>query len=261
MNRTLLIAATALSALTLSACAGGGPRRGPPTKVIDRVLVSAPGKAQPSTIVATEVAYARDALEQGQFIAAETYAAPSALVHGRNGPVPFTRIITALKQSGVQTQWKTGTVVMSCDGALAVSQGRFSDKEGKVGNYVTVWERGREGAYQWVYDVAGYDDPQPPPRKQFEDGDIVVTAIDSIKGLVATCPNGAAIPPPPPERIAVSEDASAPPRALSQTSRDGTMRWRWEHRSDGTKYVKAEYFFEGDWQVGVEESLASPRER
>ncbi|MEO1488001.1 MAG: hypothetical protein AAFR88_01010 [Pseudomonadota bacterium] len=260
MIRASLVITVVLTALTLNACAGG-QRRGPPRKVIDQVLSVAPGKAQPSAIVALEVAYARDAREQGLFVAGQNYAASNALIHLEGEPQAFAAMLDALKASDRQRQWKTRTVVMSCDGALAVSQGRFADETGKVGNYVTTWERQPNGEYKWVYDATGYDIPQPPPRKEFEDGDIVVTAIDSIRGFVATCPNGATIPTPPPVRIAVGEEGDAAPKAASQSARDGTMRWRWEDRPDGTRYVRAEYFYEGGWEVGIEESLASLPER
>lgn len=250
---TVLIAAA--FAFTLSACAGGGQRRGPPPEVINRVLATAPGAAQPSAIVATEVAYLRDAKEQGQFTAGGQYAAPGALLHSRDGPVVFATVASALDESDGVEEWGPRTVVMSCDGALALSVGRFRDQEGLVGNYVTTWARQPDNSYKWTYDVAGLDDPQPPPRRQFEDGDIVVTAIDSILGLVASCPSrGEELPPPP--AIPLGEDG----KGDAQLSRDGTLRWRWEHRDGGVKYVTADYFYEGEWVTAFEESLASPPE-
>ena len=156
------IAATTFS-LLLTAC--GSPRpQGPPTQVINRILASAPGKAQPSDIVAVEIAYGQDAKALGQFTAGENYAALGALLHTRNGPVDFAQIAPALKDSGVATTWEPRVVVMSCDGALALSQGRFEDQDGIIGNYVTVWARQDDGEYKWTYDVAGPDVPQPPPR-------------------------------------------------------------------------------------------------
>jgi len=248
---TLLL--TGALAATLTACAG--PRPGPSAKVIERVLSKAPGKAQPSTIVATEVAFARDAREQGQFAAAQQYAASGAMRHGRNGPVVFAAITNSPDDPETLNEWGPRTVVMSCDGALALSVGRFRDQEGLVGNYVTTWVRQPDNSYKWIYDVAGRDDPQPPPRRQFEDGDIVVTAIDSILGLVATCPRtGEVVPPPPALSLASDNPGDA------RLSRDGTLRWRWEHRPDGTKHVAAEYYYEGEWVSAFEESLASPPE-
>ncbi len=245
-----------LAALTLAGCAGGQQRPGPPARVIERVLATAPGEAQPSTIVAREVAYARDARDRGQSVAAQAYAAPGALKRMGGGMRPLAQAAAELGGSALETQWRTRSVVMSCDGAIAIAQGRFADRQGMVGNYITVWERQGDGEYEWTFEATGYDDPQPPQRPQFEDGDIVVTAIDSIKGLVATCPpRGVAAPPPPP--IAIGEDEGGDARL----SRDGTLRWRWEAQPGGATFIKAEYFYEGGWEVGIEETLASLPER
>ena len=252
--RASSVALLALTSLALTACASG-QRRGPPPKVINRVLATAPGAAQPSAIVKVELAYANAAKASGLYPAGLEYSASGAVLHGRNGPVPFEALANALPGPENATEWGTRTVVMSCDGALALSQGRFRDAEGMVGNYVTTWVRQSDNTYKWSYDVAGRDDPQPPPRQEFEDGAIVVTAIDSILGLVATCPPlGQQVPPPRP--MPIGEDG----KSDAQLSKDGTLRWQWEHRADGTKYVKAEYFYEGVWETAIEESLGSPQE-
>lgn len=252
----MLRTSAALIALTaiLAGCSSGRDR-GPPTSVINRVLATAPGEAQPSAVVSTEIAYARAAKEDGQFVAGEQFAAPGAMIHLRNGAVPYSAVVEILKQTDIATQWSVRTVVMSCDGSLALSQGRFVDQDGKVGNYVTTWARQSDNTYKWTYDVAGLDDPQPPPRPDFEDGDIVVTAIDAVQGLVASCPRGGVAPPPPPA-IPIGEDDTSD----AYLSRDGTLRWRWEHRGSDEKYVTADYFYEGQWVTVIEESLASPIE-
>jgi hypothetical protein len=242
--------ALGVTATALASCAA--PQRGPSNNVINRALATAPGAAQPSTIVSTEIAFARAAKELGQFAATSQFAAPGALLHARGGPVAYATLAPTLNDPATATEWGPRTVVKSCDGSLALSQGRFRDAEGLVGNYVTVWERQSDGRYKWSYDVAGRDDPQPPPRRQFEDGDIVVVAIDAVQGLVATCPRaGEAIPAPPPVPIELDGAGDA------ELSRDGTLRWRWEHRPDGTKYVTADYFYLGEWVTAIEESLAS----
>ncbi|UYV16511.1 hypothetical protein [Porphyrobacter sp. ULC335] len=238
--------------LALTACAGGGAPK--PNKramaMIERVLTTAPGAAQPSTIVAAELAFSRAAREQGQWTAFRQFAAPGALLHGRNGPFPIEPWLAMQTDPPEAVQWEPRVVVMSCDGAVAVSQGRFRDPEGKVGNFVTVWERQADNTYRYVFDVGGDDVPQPPPRKPVEEGDIVVTEIDAVQGLVATCPRGDA-PTPPPPAIPVGEDGKTDARL----SRDGTLRWRWEHRADGTRYAAAEYFYQGRWVTGIEQSL------
>lgn len=244
-------AALAMGALALAGCASARP--GPPQRVIERALAGAPGEAQPSTIVATELAYARAAQEDGQWTASRRFAAQGALLHGRNGAVPAEAILASLSDPSQPIQWAPRTVVMSCDGALALSLGRYRDPEGMVGTYVTAWERQKDLSYKWVYDVAGPDVPQPPPRKQIEDGNIVVTAIDAVQGLVATCPRGDEQVPPPPALPTGSGHPGA-----AQVSSDGTLRWRWEHGAAGTKMVIADYWYNGAWVTAIEESLASP---
>lgn len=250
MKRALTTGLFAALIVSLVSCAA--PQRGPSNKVINQVLAKAPGAAQPSTIVSTEIAYARAAKEQGYAPAALSFAAPGAQIHLRNGVVPIEAIAQAFAEAGVDTQWGPRLVVQSCDGSLALSQGRFVDGEGKVGNYVTTWVRQEDGTFKWTYDAAGLDDPQPPPRPDFEDGDIVVTAIDLVQGLVATCPRAGESVPSAPAIPAGEGGASA-----MQVSRDGTLRWRWEHKPGNMKYVTADYYFEGEWVTAIEETLAS----
>ncbi len=241
--------------LTLAACAGSG---GPPkpskrqVQMIDRMLAGAPGSAQPSTIVAAEIAFARAAKEQGQWTAFRQYAAPGALLHGEDGPFAIEPWLATQTDPLKAVQWKARKVVMSCDGAVAVSQGRYVDPDGTVGNFLTVWERQPDGAYRYVFDVGGDDVPQPPPRKVLEagEGDIVVTELDAIEGLVATCPRPG-VPVPPPPAIPLGEDGKTDARL----SRDGTLRWRWEHRADGTRYASAEYFYQSRWITAIEQTL------
>lgn len=238
------------SAAALASCGTPG-QRGPSDRVIARALTGAPGEAQPSTIVSTEIAFARAAREEGQWTAFREFAAPGALIHGVNGVIEAAPWLAALEDPEEAVQWGPRTVVMSCDGSIAISQGRFRTPEDMVGKFVTVWERQPDRTYRYVYDVAAPDVPQPPPRKQIEDGDIVVTAIDTVEGMVATCPRAGEPTPPPPARSAVAQR----PGDVRQ-SRDGTLRWRFQHRGEGERYVVAEYYFAGEWVTAIEETLA-----
>ncbi|MCZ8371053.1 MAG: hypothetical protein O9293_14025 [Porphyrobacter sp.] len=240
--------------LALAACGGGGPRK--PTlrqvAMIDRALKGAPGAAQPSTIVAVELAFSRAAREQGQWTAFRLFAAPGAMLHGEKGPFAVLPWLATQTDPPAAVQWEPRVVVMSCDGALAVSKGRFRDPDGTVGNFVTVWERQPDGEYRYVFDAGGPDVPQPPPPPKVEarPGDIIVTEIDAVQGMVATCPRGGA-PTPPPPAIPLGEDG----KTDAKLARDGTLRWRWEHRADGTRYAAAEYFYQGRWVTAIEQNL------
>lgn len=253
--RLFACAVSLAATLALAACVGGG---GPPKpnkrqiEIIDRVLAGAPGAAQPSTIVAVELAFSRAARERGQWSAFRLFAAPGALLHGDSGPFLIEPWLATQTDPPEAAQWQPRTVVMSCDGALAVSQGRYRDPDGTVGNFFTVWERQPTGEYRYVFEAGDADVPQPPRRKEIEarPGDIVVTEIDAVQGLLATCPRGGAGIPPPPA-IPVGEEGKADARL----SRDGTLRWRWEHRADGTRFAAADYFHQGRWLTAIEQSL------
>ncbi|WP_324073709.1 MAG: hypothetical protein RSE14_11245 [Erythrobacter sp.] len=250
MTRARGLLALATLACVLSACASPRPK-GPPPAVINRVLTGAPGAGQPSKIVAAEIAFARAAREQGQWTAFRMFAAPGALLHGGNGPFAIEPWLATQSDPPQAVQWEPRAVVVSCDGALAVSQGRSIEPDGTVGNFLTVWERQGDGQYRYVFDAGGPDVPQPPKKKPVEaEGGIVVTAMDAVLGMVASCPRGGGeiLPPPP---IPVGEDGKTDARL----SRDGTLRWRWEHRADGTRFAAAEYFYEGRWLTAFEQSI------
>lgn len=246
----------ALGALVLAGCAGGGgaPRLDKRTRaLIDQTLSTAPGGAQPSTIVALEVAFGRLAAETTPAAAFLQYAASGAQANTPKGLIPVEDWV---QQSGFPARaakWSTRAVAMACDGALAASTGRFTDADGIIGNYVVIWQRQDDGAYRWAYHAAGPDVPQPPPRSRQADGDIVVSALDAVQGLVASCPRGdGAIPAPP----AISIASDAPGNA--SLSRDGTLRWRWQQEDGGRMtFVAADYFYEGRWLSAFEHNLAS----
>ena len=253
MTRSLALIAA--GALALAGCAGGGPPK--PTRqqiaMIDRALTSAPGAAQPSTIVATEVAFGRLAAETTQAAAFLQYAAtPDAQVHMPEGVIGAQQWLSQTGFPTAATKWSTRAVAISCDGALAASTGRYTDSAGIVGNYVMIWQRQSDNAYRWIYHAAGPDVPQPPPRVRPRDGDITVTALDSVQGLVASCPRGgAAIPPPP--ALSLADDRPG----LATLARDGTIRWRWQQEEGGRRFVAAEYFYEGRWLTAFEHTLSA----
>lgn len=255
MRHALAATAAATLALTLmlSACMGGG---GPPkpTKrqvaMIDRALSTAPGAAQPSTIVALEVAFSRLAAETTQAAAFFQYAAPGAQVHTGEGLIGVEQWVAQAGFPAAATKWSTRAVAITCDGTLAASTGRYTDNQGIVGNYVMIWQRQSDNAYRWIYHAAGPDVPQPPPRVRPQEGNITVTALDSVQGLVASCPRGsAAIPPPPALSLADDRPGDA------TLARDGTLRWRWSQAEEDRRYVAAEYFYEGRWLTAFEHTL------
>ena len=214
-----------------------------------RALEYAPGAAQPSSIVATELAYARMSRDDGSARAADSYAGSSALLLTGDGAAPYDGARGSAWDPASAPEWGSRLVVKSCDGSLALSLGRLRDEAGLVGTYVTVWERQANGDFRWTHGVAGRDDPQPPPAAEVEEEGIVVTALNAVEGLVATCTRADETMPPPP---------SDPIGAATRTSRDGTLRWNWEVGPGGVRSINADYFYDGEWVRAIEERLSPP---
>lgn len=219
--------AALVSLSLLAACTSGPPRV--PIKVIDRALASAgtTGLAQPGQIVATESGFARTAREQGQWSAFTQYAAPDAVLHLSSGLVPAAEWLRGRANPAETIRWAVRDVWMSCDSTLAVSQGRYRDANGLVGNYVTAWRRQSDNSYRWTYHASAPDQPQPPPRPEQARGEdeIVVLAMELIRGHVADC-KGRPADPGPQTNPAPLVKASAP---------DGTLHWLAQQREDDVR--------------------------
>ncbi|WP_390550788.1 hypothetical protein [Qipengyuania sp. MTN3-11] len=222
---------------------------------IDRVLATAPGAAQPSTIVATEVAFARMARDEGQWTAFRHFATEDAVMHGPSGPFPAQAWLANRGDPAAAVQWAPRTVWVSCDATLAVSMGRYRDPAGAVGSFVTVWRRQDDGTYRWVYDGGADDDPQPAPRTDSEPGpdEIVVTAFDTIKGEVADCPKpGEAVAAPRWDPVVSGAEVGG------GRSDDGSLVWQWRQGADGTRRISSFIWQDGAWREAAYFDFASP---
>lgn len=201
MRRTVL----AGMVLALAACSGGPGGRGPgPGGNI-------PLQANPSSVVATELAFARTAQEKGQWTAFADYAASDALIFGREGAIEAKPWLKAQSDPAEAVNWKPYSVWSSCDGTLAVATGGFRDPQGQVGKFYTVWQRQRKGDYKWVFDFGIPSDTYPAEP----------AAIDAH---VADCP---------PHRRGPAggrraSDAGEDPRI----SNDGTLSWSYSFDGD-----------------------------
>nr|WP_137677303.1 hypothetical protein [Parerythrobacter lutipelagi] len=245
MIRTIALVATIS---LLASCASGPPRMS--RQAIDRALVGAPGMAQPSKIVAAELAFARAAQDDGQWTAFREFMGPGALIHGRNGPFDAGPWLSAQSNPPVAVKWAARSVWMSCDGTLAISRGRFLDPQGEVGTFITLWQQQENLEYRWIYDLGAPDDPQPAAAEMAADAGIVVSAEDLIQGYVADCPGEPNLMPAPTMSVVGNTT-----RYRGGNSPDGTLRWRWEHRADGTRRFYSQYFSEGIWQTAVDHSI------
>jgi len=209
-----------------------------------RLMRSAPGAAQPSRIVARESEMLRAAQDKGQFTASLEFAAAGAKVVSASGELVAAEWLPNLDDSGPIAPWSPALVWMSCDGAFAVSQGRFQNAAGQVGSYLTSWRRARSGDYEWLHNAAALDDPQPPPEATSSVSDpnaIVVEGLESIDGNVSDCTAPTSAAPP------VAEDLAP------TNSPDGTLSWRWGY-SGSARIFRLYAFTDGEWSLVVDES-------
>jgi hypothetical protein len=167
--------------------------------------------ANPSALVAAELAFARTAQEKGQWTAFRDYAADDAVMF-----VPQqVRAVEWLKKQANPAQavkWQPYAVWMSCDGSLAVTKGAWQRPTG-VGYFTTVWRREKNGSYKWVLDQ-GDSLAQPMPEPEM------------ISGEVADCSK-----PSPPDI----------PTQAGRTvgwSDDKTLQWIVEVKADNSRSFK-----------------------
>jgi hypothetical protein len=181
-----------LAAVALAGCAAGGPR--------ERER-SAPFSANPSLVIATERAFAREARETGTWTAFRKYATKDALT-----PSP-TLISIQAQLKGVADPpkpivWGPDAAWSSCDGSFAVTTGESVRPNGGTGRFVSVWQRQEDGEYRWVLDL-GFQSAGGP------------TDPDTISARVAECPR----PRPRDARVRRGEMWG------TGRSNDGTLVW------------------------------------
>ena len=203
--------------IALAACGpGDGPPRhsGPPPEAEGAFPERPrPGRANPSAVIATELAFARLAQDKGQWTAFRERAAPGAELF-----VPQrVDALTWLKDRAdppIAVKWQARSVWTSCDGSTAVTTGEWQ-RPGASGTYATVWRRQPEGDYRWLLDMslssAGENE-----------------AFEMISAQVADC-DGAPLAVTPDIALEAGQDAKV------QVSRDGSLRWTSAAKPDGTR--------------------------
>lgn len=108
------------------------------------------GTANPSALVAAEIAFNRLAREKGQWTAFRKTAAHSAIMFVPQ-PVLAKHWLRGRADPAAPVQWEPYEVWMSCDGTLGVTRGAWRAPKG-TGYFTTIWERQKDGAYRWILD-------------------------------------------------------------------------------------------------------------
>ena len=219
-----------LIALTLTACAGG--------ERFDRSRLRP--TANPSAVIAAELAFASLAQAKGQWSAFRATATGDAVMFAP-AMVRAQDWLKGRADPPVAVKWQPHQVWSSCDGSMAVTHGAWQRPNNTVGYFTTVWQRQRDGGYKWVFDHADtLALPLDPP--------------EMIAAKVADCPPRRSGPPP-------ARAASAPfdPAMRSGKSDDGTLTWTVTAQPDGAHNFSAEMVTGGAMTPVVIEEVAAQR--
>jgi len=190
-------------------------RRGPPQ---DEQRPGGPQRmryANPSAVIAAEIAFNRLAREKGQWTAFLATSAPEAEMFV---PQRVLAQVWLKKRANppASVKWAPHAVWSSCDGQTAVTQGGWQRPDGSQGVFVTVWQRQpKKGDYRWVLDIGATMAAAPQ-------------APDVIQALVASC-DGADLPVSPDLPLQAGDDSK------TAVSRDGSLRWTSTVRADGSR--------------------------
>ena len=219
----------ALATLLLVACASGP---GNPRDRYDRLLTP---RANPGKVVATELAFARAAQEDGQWTAFADYSTDDAVMFVPE-PVNAHTWLKGRANPARAVQWQPHEVWSSCDGSLAVTKGAWQRPDGIVGYFTTVWERQKDGEYEWVLDQGDALD-QP------------LAAPDFVKTTVSDC-NG--------DVTATGQGPAGSARTGQGASKDRSLTYSWSVDENLARTLSVSIFKDGEMIEALHSEVAAP---
>jgi hypothetical protein len=241
MTRSIVRSALPFFLISASLLAGCAPQRELPRQV--------PQSANPSAVVALELAFAREAKEKGEYTAFRKYAARDAIVF-RPQPVLFSEYAKGMKDPVTATRWQPHEVYLSCDGRTAITTGAW--QEGKeTGYFTTVWQwfprskteaalqpQGTIGEGEWKWTLRHGDTLKEPMQR-----------AESITTKVASCKGRANAP------------LSAPPigaKMKTGLSIDQSLQWTWVVTPDGARNFSASMWNGASLDNMIIQQVAAP---
>ncbi len=179
------------------------------------------GNANPSAVVAAEVAFAQLAQAKGQWTAFRSTATKDAVMF-----VPQMTYAQAYLNGkadpAAAVKWQPHQIWSSCDGSLAVTRGGWQRADGSTGYFTTVWQRQQNLKYKWVLDQ-GEALPMP------------LDGPEMIAAKVADCPAGYRPERAPKPRDFKGSLPALDPAHRSGRSLDGTLGWDVTVAADGAR--------------------------
>lgn len=132
------------------------------------------GSADPSAIVAAEIAFAKMARDKGQWTAFRETADKDGIMFLPQA-TNAQRFLKGRKDPPKTIAWQPGRVFTACDGSYAISTGPWQRPDGSTGTFITLWRQQSDGRYKWALDFGS--------TKAFG-----ADAEDGIEAKIADCP-------------------------------------------------------------------------
>lgn len=179
-----------------------------------------PKIANPSAIIAAEIAFNQLAQQKGQWTAFRATAAKDAVMFVPQ-PTLALEYLKGKADPAKSVKWQPHRAYMSCDGKTGATTGAWQRPDGSVGYFTTVWQfiqtndRG-DGEWKWVLD---HGDTLTTPRAPKE---MIETKVASCKGRA------------PAMLLAPPEGA----KMKTGYSRDQSLSYSWIVLPDGARTVE-----------------------
>lgn len=227
--KRFLIAATL--AASLAGCAAGptGPRYAGRLKPT----------ANPSAVIAAELAFARLAQEKGQWAAFRATAAKDAEMFVPQR-VKAADWLKGRAEPAVAVQWQPHAVWSSCDGSYAVTHGNWQSANAS-GTFATVWQRQQNGGYKWVSDMSLASSPVEPDPEM-------------VAASVADCPKRDERP-----ILTGAIQSTGAGEIGGGAADDRTLRWKSVVSPDGSRRLTVSLWKDGNWHDVLTESNGQGR--
>jgi hypothetical protein len=234
MRYSIAIFAATAMAIAASGTADAQSEQGRPSRADRRGPPPAPpgqSYANSSAILVAEIAFARLAQAKGQWTAFRETAAGDAVMFVPQ-PVLAQAWLKGRTDPPAAVTWQAQKLFMACDGRTGASTGAAQFPGGATGYYTTVWQdlakpRAKKPDWKWVIDHGA----RAQPSLQAPAGDDMISSRTAVctgnpKAALGGIPMG-----PPPK----GTEATPPTPQGARASADGTMVWRWDAKSDGSR--------------------------
>ena len=179
-----------------------------------------PKLANPSAVIAAEIAFNRLAQEKGLWTAFRETAAKDAIMFSPQ-PITAQEFLKDKTDPAVSVKWQPHKAFMSCDGKTGVTTGAAQYPDGRQAYFTTVWQlfqRSPQDAGTWKF-VVDHADVIAKARP----------APEMIETRVANC------------KGAPSAIIQAPPEGAKMKmglSRDQSLNYTWVVHPDGARTLE-----------------------